>query len=671
MELKANAFIDLYEKAIGNDDLGLIYKFTQFTYHNIPEHKTIKAPKLHYVFIDLETIIDWEYSNCMKPYSLSICCLDDIRMEQLEKYDKENNKLACEAIRKKYAKTWIGYDCVRNFLIWISENQPEKQFKFVGFNNSNFDNFFILQEIMKCDCPYDGLKESNLFFCGSSLNNFSINRRHSFFDLRKHLVGSLANNCKLWGVNCCSKLSFNHNDAQQLYDESPQKLIDWCNESDTLKKYNEFDTISVAVILQKYKIELNSIPCVKEVLGENDITAIGTIGSLIYKVFQAECDKNKITFSQLDRFKYDELQRCKIAGRVEMFNGVQHIKEKCASVDVCSLYPYVLAVKNVYYPSGEIIEVSAFKGFDEIGFYWITFNQEDLSSKNLPNIYARKTGIKNEWDYKGEIKQYLLSNVMIKLLDDYGVAYKFDSPTTYAGFTFDKKVKSCKMFRFLLDIMKNKNEQDSFKSSKTHKHLYNSALRETLKLLMNAISGKVIEGLHLEQTAIMSSEELSLMYQQVSPTEEESDKKHPYKSINMIHSYGGKLVVQYEYYETHKLAQQRPIFLGVLLYDYAKDYMYREAYSRVGLDKLLYTDTDNCKMKYTDFLEWKKETETVMVLIGKKWKHMTIDMKLILYTPIIVKCLVLLKTSLKTMKAIVMSSFAWRRNAGCISMTKI
>jgi len=104
----------------------------------------------------------------------------------------------------------------------------------------------------------------------------------------------------------------------------------------------------------------------------------------------------------LDRFKYDELQRCKIAGRVEMFNGVQHIKEKCASIDVCSLYPYVLAVKDVYYPSGKIIEAKNFKGYDVIGFYWVSFYQTDLASKNLPNIYARKTGVANEWDYKGE-----------------------------------------------------------------------------------------------------------------------------------------------------------------------------------------------------------------------------------------------------------------------------
>jgi len=44
-------------------------------------------------------------------------------------------------------------------------------------------------------------------------------------------------------------------------------------------------------------------------------------------VFQRECKNNEITFGMLDRFKYEELRRCKIAGRVEMFNGVQHIRK--------------------------------------------------------------------------------------------------------------------------------------------------------------------------------------------------------------------------------------------------------------------------------------------------------------------------------------------------------
>ena len=633
MILADNVFIDLTEKVIGNDEVGMLYKFQQFNYYNTPTKKLINTCEFKYVFFDLETIIDWDYANCMKPYSLSICCLDEIQLEQLEKYDKEKNVKACESMRERFCKTWIGYDCVRKFLEWVVDNQADKKFKFVGFNNANFDNFFILQELMKGYGVGDlfiELKESNIFFSGSSLMNFTINGRHSFFDLRKHLIGSLDNNCKSWGVNCCAKLSFNHNDAQNLYDNDPQSLIDYCLNDNTLKKYNEYDTISVAVILQKYKKELYSIPCVKAVFendseyasfenkGILDITTIGTIGSLIYKVFTNECEKNEIKFGQLDMFKYNELQRCKIAGRVELFNGVQHIKEKCASIDACSLYPYVLAVKDVYYPSGEIEEVDSFKGYDTIGFYWVSFNQEDLEGKNLPNIYALKTGIRNEWDYKGEIKQYLLSNVILKLLNDSGVDYVFDSPVDYAGFIFEKEHKSCEMFRFLLEIMKNKNQQDGYKASKTEKHLYNSALRETLKLLMNAISGKVIEGLHTEQTEIMSSDQLAILFQSIAPSEEESDIKHKIKSVNMINNYGGKLVVQYEYFDIYKLAQQRPIYLGVLLYDYAKDYMYRETYSKVGLENLLYTDTDSCKMRYNHFEEWCVEASKKIV---PHWKE--------------------------------------------------
>jgi len=77
----------------------------------------------------------------------------------------------------------------------------------------------------------------------------------------------------------------------------------------------------------------------------------------------------------------------------------------------------------------------------------------------------------------------------------------------------------------------------------------------------------------------------------------------------MINSYGAKLVVQYEYFEKYKLSQQRPIFLGVLLYDYAKETMFREAYSKVGLDKLLYTDTDSAKMRYCDFWNGKRSRD--------------------------------------------------------------
>jgi hypothetical protein len=161
------------------------------------------------------------------------------------------------------------------------------------------------------------------------------------------------------------------------------------------------------------------------------------------------------------------------------------------------------------------------------------------------------------------------------------------------GFIFTKELKSCELFGFLLDLMKAKNEQDSKKSVKDE--TYNPALRETLKLLMNAISGKVIEGLHTEKTKDVDNEYEFLEIQKKA------------KTINCINSIGNKLFLTYEVDAESLINQQRPIYLGVLIYDYAKRYMYENSYSKIGKSKLLYTDTDASKFRYKDFLTWEKD----------------------------------------------------------------
>jgi hypothetical protein len=145
--------------------------------------------------------------------------------------------------------------------------------------------------------------------------------------------------------------------------------------------------------------------------------------------------------------------------------------------------------------------------------------------------------------------------------------------------------------------MKAKNEQDTLKSKKDEK--YNPALRETLKLLMNSLSGKVIEGLHTEKTQDINS---------VAEYEKIKDKA---QSINFINAIGNKLFITYEVDgESLCKKSQRPIYLGVLIYDYAKRYMFENSYSKVGLDQLLYTDTDASKFRYSRFIEWKAWVDT-------------------------------------------------------------
>lgn len=541
-----------------------------------------------FVFFDYETVINYDENTCMSPYSLSILVLSSDGVDFLNKCDKNKDELAIAEIRETCCVTFLGYDCSDQFIRWIKKNQDDLTFTFVSYNGTCFDNFLLLDAILRHreNTVYDEMKVSNVFYNGSQLLNFVLNGRHETFDIHKHLMGSLKSNCESFKINCCSKKSFDHNKAQLLHKEG--KLIDFITGNDELREYNEYDVLATAVLFAKYREALAKIDCTEEYAPK--LHEIKTIGSLIWKVFGAHYKKLKIDFPLLEHQQYNDLQSSKIAGRVEMFNGVQKVEERLASTDVCSLYPYVMSVLNCYYPCGRLIPVEKYQGDDRLGFYYCDIDQRCLRGKNLPNIYAFKTGVENKWDYDGVIENYLISNVMIGLLREFGCEV-----TVRSGFVFSDQKKSCEMFSFLLDLMKEKNCQDTIKKSKDPKilALYNPALRETLKLLMNSLSGKVIEGLHTEKTIDFDSVETYIKI------------KEKAKSINVINVVGDKMFLTYEIDSSEVIKQQRPIFLGVLIYDYAKRYMYQNSYSKIGLRNLLYTDTDASKFRYRDFLTWK------------------------------------------------------------------
>jgi hypothetical protein len=241
-------------------------------------------------------------------------------------------------------------------------------------------------------------------------------------------------------------------------------------------------------------------------------------------------------------------------------------------------------------------------GDEVIGFYYCNIDQSNLKLNNLPKIYAQKKDIENNWDHDVILENYLISNVMIGLLKKYECKVEIKK-----GFYFSEKKKSCEMFDFILDCMGAKNEQDNYNKNKDSK--YNPALRETLKLLMNSLSGKVIEGLHTEKTTDVNN------LAEMKRIEEKATK------INYINTVGNKIFVTYEIDSIEICEkQQRPIFLGVLIYDYAKRYMFENSYSKIGLNKLYYTDTDASKFKYADFVNWKKWIDTNNVQVPH-WKE--------------------------------------------------
>lgn len=533
-----------------------------------------------FIFFDYETVIDFTKNSCMKEYSLSILELTNKELEVLIEADMKKDIEKVNSIRREKCKTFLGYDCSIQFIKYLLNIEHGTFFTFIGFNNSNFDNFILLDAILNYQVNHTEINVSDIFYNGNQLLNFKISGRHGMFDIHKHLMGSLSANCKSFKINCCAKKSFNHNKAQELHEDG--ELLNFIKGNEELKEYNEYDVLATAVLFGMYRTALTNIQATKPYAEKLHETK--TVGSLIYKVFESKM----INFPKLDFKKYQDLQKYKVAGRVELFNGIQKVMERLVSTDVCSLYPYVMAIAPNYYPCGEIMETNEYMGDDEIGFYYCDVNQSNLKKMNLPNIYPKKTEIENDWGCDEVLHDYLLSNVMIRLMKKYGCEV-----TIKNGFYFTEKKKGCDMFDFLLDFMKEKNTQDTLNKEKDEK--YNSALRETLKLLMNSLSGKVIEGLHTEKTVDVNS-----------LSEYEMLKKKAV-SINTINTIGNKIFMSYEV-DAEKLCKktQRPIYLGVLIYDYAKAYMYENSYSKVGLNELLYTDTDASKFRYKKFIEWKK-----------------------------------------------------------------
>lgn len=543
--------------------------------HNYTNQQKESKCGLFYVFFDYETVVDFEQSSCMRPYSLSIFCVDSTELEHLNKLDEKGNREEIDELKAKRAQTFLGADCGEQFIEWIVQSQENRRYRFIGFNNSNFDNLLLMNTMLK---DTNDLNVADIFIAGNAVMDFTLNGRHKTFDLHRHLVGSLADNCNSFKVKCCAKKSFDHSIPQQHYLDGT--LDAWAAANTELKEYNEYDVLATAVLFARYEAALKKIPAVKDY----PLLESKTVGSLIYKLFTAH--NKKVALPKLSLDQYKRVLKYKAAGRVEMFNGIQKLDERLASNDVCSLYPYVMSIAPVMYPAGEIVEV---KKYDKkrIGFYRCDIDQTSLRARNLPLIHPRKTETENQWDFDGILYDYTISNVMIELLRQHGCPVK-----VHDGFVFTKAVKSCEMFGFLLDFMQAKNAQDEL--CETQNPTYNPALRNTIKLLSNAVSGKVIEGLHLEKTVALND---PLKYLELLKSAQ---------SVNMVSAAGQKLFVTYTAKEADLISKQRPIYLGVFVYDYARTHMYNHSYSKIGLDKLLYTDTDATKCRYTDALKWQE-----------------------------------------------------------------
>ena len=606
---------DIYKGSL--DEMVKIYSVS-----NIYKNTTLAKQEMTemYVFFDYETIVDWSDSNIMIPYSISWFWMTHDEVVSLSNsldFYKDLDEIISERGR---CHNHITFDCSDIFIKWILKHQQHHLMRFVSYNGANFDNIILLRSLLETKQKQrkqkDDIVIQDIQYNNNQLLNFKLNGRHTFYDLRRHLLGSLKNNCESFRLpKKYSKLDMNHSHIQHIYnkflDESAnedhvlqrliarEKFINEIKLMEELQKYNDNDVISLGILFTKYYETISGIEGF-DFLKDN-FTSYNTIGKIVATKFKKHADEKKINLPKLDILQYQDMQKYKIAGRCEMFNGKIHTTDPICSLDICSMYPFVMTILNCYYPCGDIKTAKKYyKSTDKLGFWYCDIDQTSLRERNLPNIYAEKTGDENNWGTQNKLEKYLLSNITIDLLLKYNVKIKiyneidrFDEEGQKVGkkysFFFTKKERSIDMFGFLAELMKAKNEQDIFKKNKDD--LYNPALREVLKLAMNSLSGKVIQGLFLDKIGVLDN------LQQYEKIAEKYD-------TNIINNVGDKLFVSYKIDITDAINRQSPIYLGCFIYEYARSYMYEVLLSKVGLDKCLYQDTDCLKFRVSDMNNW-------------------------------------------------------------------
>jgi hypothetical protein len=205
----------------------------------------------------------------------------------------------------------------------------------------------------------------------------------------------------------------------------------------------------------------------------------------------------------------------------------------------------------------------------------IKFNQRNLNKNILPR--RQKSGIL-DWTDKEEQTLFLNTVDIVELQKN---NCEFEIIEDEDNFYFSHVINGSELFKCVLYFKQIKEEQDKYKNNKDSR--YNPVLRQMAKLFLNSLSGKVIQNIIMETTTIENIWNIEKILKNVE------NKK--YKSVDINNRIGDKVAVTVEINEDEALKNgNMPIYLGVLIYAYARRHMYNNIIKDYDV---IYQDTDS------------------------------------------------------------------------------
>eukprot|EP01098_Paradermamoeba_levis_P013930 TRINITY_DN64_c0_g1_i1.p1 TRINITY_DN64_c0_g1~~TRINITY_DN64_c0_g1_i1.p1 ORF type:complete len:956 (+),score=28.80 TRINITY_DN64_c0_g1_i1:398-3265(+) len=506
--------------------------------------------KRQYSFFDYETFFD-PHSSCVIPYALSV--KDDRGTSVVFSVNPEEEQ---EFMDSACRKMIYGFD----------ENNSNRYI--VGYNNSSFDNFMLLRSSMRSNCEIGRVLVD-------SCNRILYMRigKCNIFDLYRFLLTPLSRACKSFGCTTL-KRSMDHLAVQESAFMGKERLTGYLegNFADIVS-YSKGDVESLSELFLIVRSEFYNL------LGVH-IEDYRTISSMSYKCFVASLPKEivlPIASEALDSI----IRRSVVGGRAQMFRGLA-VCASTASLDFVSLYPFVMMHRE--YPLGteEPISTRTYRpGF--LGLYEVRI----VSQPELKIIPKRDEDGSLDWSYKGEIEAWITSvdyECLIrhgsKVLVKHGIVWKHKTRALFSG--------------FMKGIMEEKKTQDLYKRSGDKR--YNSSYRECLKLVLNSLSGKMLERVWRRRKLLVKTQ-LDI---------KRAEKRIEIDAYTPLQENQEYLIAEGEL-KNPKI--KSPSIVGSLIYSYAREWVYENALMK---SKTKYgTDTDSLFLDYQEMVEIKEKNPEV------------------------------------------------------------
>ena len=531
---------------------------------------------------------------------------------------------SCNVAVKSYLDThytWYVSDekgtASEKFYEWL-RHQRGVTYDIWSFNGANFDSYCMYHDFMQLGHNFTHVP----IMAKSQMLSFRV-FNHQVKDIKKFLgAGGLSETCKQFGIKFLAKKPGGYSmvEIQKKFDAGDLSY----RTDPATREYNSFDCLSLALIV--FGVE----DALREVFPTRDISNYLTLGMMVHKEITHWITENKIVIDKtVDEAYYSELKMWRVGGRVDLFNGPQQIKGRMASLDACSLYPYAMFVMPNWYPCGEChvsfdfsdCEIPATKKVlherfrDDsqtpcrIGYYNCKVNQDAMECKYLPqkNFTPSSKSEGNDFKPKGWI-QCCISSEAIKFIRKQGGLVKVVN-----GHYYDQVIKGCELFEPLIKCMKLKNDEDEKKRNELP---YNMVLREMYKAIMNIESGKMNQDLNTDGRMLVSvSDYLNLLDPTFGGFDEDTGdtkknalnrKKNQLigRELTTLDEHNGMIHITWQKTWDECYKSQHPLFIGALIYDYARMHMYEHVYSKMPFAALVYSDTDSLKCRYQDFEKW-------------------------------------------------------------------